>query len=60
MPPEPNKTTFSLLQVYRGWAALLVILVHATAIADRQFESPFLGNYFQMSFTVRFWAFVTG
>lgn len=39
---------FELLQIFRGWAALLVILVHASAIVSTQHHSDFMGGFFLM------------
>ena len=43
-----GKVNFSLLQIFRGWAAVLVVLVHSSAIASEQHHHPFLGNFFAM------------
>ncbi len=43
-----NKVNFSLLQIFRGWAAVLVVLVHATGITADQHGQPFLGSFFAM------------
>ena len=48
MQPEQTRTNFRLLQIYRGWAAMLVVLFHATGIGWHQFQASFLGNYFEM------------
>ena len=39
---------FDLLQIFRGWAALLVILVHASGISSEKHGTPFLGGFFAM------------
>lgn len=40
-------THFGLLQIFRGWAAILVVLVHATGIAA-SLGAPIAGNFFLM------------
>jgi exopolysaccharide production protein ExoZ len=50
-PPQPatkSKTNFSLLQIFRGWAAILVILTHATGISSSKHGASFLGDFFEM------------
>ena len=39
---------FSLLQIFRGWAAILVLLIHASYIAAGQHGMPIAGNFFTM------------
>ena len=47
-PERPEKVTFSLLQIFRGWAAVLVILVHVSWITYDKYSTVFLKNYFAM------------
>ena len=43
-----TKINFSLLQIFRGWAAILVILTHATGISSSKHGASFLGDFFEM------------
>ena len=46
-PAPPTKPAFTLLQIFRGWAALLVVLYHVGHLVNTRFHSPFL-SYFHM------------
>lgn len=43
---SPSHKKLNLLQVYRGIAALLVILFHITDVTKERWNQPFLGNFF--------------